>query len=71
MSFLSGIASNVIISLLSALGGWLIRHFQEMYKDSQAKKVDEAATQKAVDADKAAVTPAERDSSAKGIADNL
>jgi hypothetical protein len=71
VAFLSGIASNIVLSVLSALGGWLVRHFQEMYKDSKQKKADEAATQKIVDADKAAITPAERDNAAKGIADNL
>ncbi len=68
---LSGIISTVITSLISALAGWLVRHFQEIIKDAKAKKADEAETQKAIDANKAAVTPAERDSAAKNIASNL
>lgn len=68
---MSSILTAVITNLVAALAGWLVRHFQEIAKDNAAKKADEEATKKAVDADKAAVTPAERDSSAKGIADNL
>lgn len=67
----AGVLSTVITSLISALAGWLVRHFQEIIKDAAQKKADDAATQKAVDANKAAVTPAERDNGAKGIADNL
>lgn len=68
---LSGILSTVITSLVSALMGWLVRHFQEVAKDAAQKKADEDATKKALDDNKAAVTPAERDNAAKGIADDL
>ncbi len=71
MTFLSGIISSVIVSLLSGLGGWLLHYFQVAAADAAAKKAADAATQKAVDADKAAVTPGDRDNAAKGIADNL
>lgn len=68
---MSAIIATVITNLVSALGGWLIRHFQEIAKDNAQKAADEAAAKKAVDDDKAAVTPAERDNAAKGIAENL
>lgn len=71
MVFLSGIISSVIVSLLSGLGGWLLHYYQVKAADAAAKKSAEAATQSAVDADKAAVTPGERDNAAKGISDNL
>jgi len=71
MAFLSGILSQVVVSLLSAVGGWLIHYFQVAAKDAADKKAADAATQKAIDDDKAAVTPGERDSAAKGISDNL
>lgn len=68
---MSAIIATVITNLLSALGGWLIRHLQEIAKDNAQKAADEAATQKAIDADKAAVTPAERDNAAKSVSDNI
>jgi len=71
MAFLSGIISSVIVSLLSGLGGWLLHYFQVKAKDAAEQKAAEGATQKVVDDDKAAVTPAERDDAAKNIAGNL
>lgn len=71
MTFLTGLISSIVMSLLSALGGWLIHYFQVSAADAAAKKAAEAASQAAVDADKAAVTPGDRDNAAKGIADNL
>lgn len=71
MVFLSALLSKVLIGLLSALGGWLVRHFQEMRKDAAAKKAAEDNTQKAVDDLTKAKTPGEIDNAAKGIADDL
>lgn len=71
MTFLTGLLSSIGVSLLSALGGWLLHYFQVAAADAAAKKAADAATQSAVDADKAAATPGDRDNAAKGIADNL
>ena len=42
---LSSILSKILISLLSAIGGWLVRHFQEWWKDRQT----ESDAEKSVD----------------------
>lgn len=71
MTFLTGLISSIVMSLLSALGGWLLHYFQAAAADAAAKKEADAATQAAVDADKAAQTPGERDDSASAIAHDL
>jgi hypothetical protein len=68
---LATIITNVVTALVSALGGWLLHYFQTAAKDKAAQTAADAATQKAVDDDKAAVTPEERDNAAKGISDNV
>jgi len=71
MAFLSGIISSVVMSLLSAVGGWLIHYFQVAAKDAADQKAADAATLAAIAADKGASTKEERDNAAKGISDNL
>lgn len=71
MAFLSGVFSSVVMSLLSALGGWLLHYFQVAAKDRADQQAADAATLAAVAADKSANTKEERDNAAKGISDNL
>lgn len=71
MAFLGGILSTVLTHLLTALAAWAAAKFHSWFVDNQQKKAAEEKTQKAVDADKQAVTPAERDNAAKGVADDV
>lgn len=71
MAFLGGFLTEVLKWFLPALGGWILKELHVAWQDYQEKKTAEAATKKAIDADKAANTPTERDNAAKGIADNV
>ncbi len=71
MTFLSGILSNVIISLLSALGGWLLKTLHIWWQDKQEASVDEKKTADATRALQDAKTKEELDAAAKGIANNF
>jgi hypothetical protein len=68
---LTGLLTKVIVSLFSAIAGWLMRHFQEWLKDRKEAAADEKKTADAIQAVKDAKTKEEIDNAAKGIADNL
>lgn len=68
---LTSLLSNVILGLLSAIGGWLVRHFQQMAKDATEKKAADDATAAATQALKDAKTQGDIDGAAKGVADDL
>lgn len=68
---LSSLFSQVIFSLLSALMGWLVRHFQEIIKDKNQAAVDMAKIAAAQKALEDAKTKEDLDNAAKGIADNF
>ncbi len=70
MEFLSAILTKVLIGLLSAIGGWFVRHIQEWWKDKKQSEADDEAAKKAVDDLKNAKTQGELDEAAKKIADN-
>ena len=68
---LTTVITNVLIGLLSALGGWLVRHFQEYLKDKAAADTDEKQTAAAQKALEDAKTKEDLENAAKGIADNF
>lgn len=70
-TILAAIGSKVLISLLSALGGWLLHLFQTYRKDQADQAADEAKTAAAQKALKDAKTKEEIDNAAKGIADGF
>lgn len=71
MTFLSNIAGYVITSVLSALGGWLLKVFHLWLQDRQDTAANEAATAAAQKAIEDAKTKQQLDDAAKGIADNF
>lgn len=68
---LEGIIVKVLISLISMIGGWLVKHFQQAQKD----RADEVADQKKTsDADKElqeAKNKEDLENAAKDIAGNF
>lgn len=68
---MSAIASWILSHSITAILGWLLYHFQLMWKDYQDKKADEAATAAAVQQLKDAKTKDEKDAAAEGIAKNV
>lgn len=71
MSFLASIAGYVITSVLSALGGWLLKVFHLWVVDRQETSAKEAQTAAATKALQDAKTAGEIDDAAKSIADNF
>lgn len=60
---MSAIISNVIISLVSAIGGWLLKEFHIWYTD---KKIDSAATEQ-----QNAKTASDVDAASKDVSANF
>lgn len=60
--------SSILTAFFSALLGWLTRHFQEWWKDEQARKTSEAKNEELRKALENANTKEERDKAAADIA---
>lgn len=71
MTFLAALLTKIGIGLLSALGGWLVRHFQEYMKDRRQATEDEAKNAANRVALENAKTKEERENAAKGVADGF